>query len=345
MNFTIKTKDFLKLLNITSPALAAKSPLAALTYFKLRVLEGAVSVEANDMVTSIRAFAAVAYTSPGEVGVHGKSLVDVVSTIPAEEIAVSVVDNRLSIATKKSVVHLNVLGGEMFPATTLDEQKSWQPADGFFTVLDRVSFACSKDDNRPVLQGIYMKSGEVVAVDGHRLAIVYNNFTLPRPVIIPSSAVNQLRKVFADKLEISFGTSEIYFRQPGFIASVRLMDGDFPNYAAVIPSGDFESASAKKADLLTAIAVVSSLGDTQKYTEFLFTPNKLLVSAKADLGEACYDVDVNYGGEFKTAFNAQYIKESLSRCQDDVTLELRGKNAPIVIKGGDYLHVIMPKRS
>src|SRR5215831_18010337 len=120
-------------------------------------------------------------------------------------------------------------------------------------LIDRTRFAISTEETRYYLNGIYLHattSGEVkvlraVATDGHRLA----RFEMPLPagaaempgIIVPRKAVGELRKLLDEadgRVEVALSDAKIRFVVGGVTLTSKLIDGTFPDYQRVIPTGN-----------------------------------------------------------------------------------------------------------
>ena len=130
------------------------------------------------------------------------------------------------------------------------------PARTLAELIDRTRFAISTEETRYYLNGIFLHVSDedqpvlkAAATDGHRLA----RYTLPQPdgaagmpdVIVPRKAVAELRKLLEESLdgnvEIDLSASKVRFTlggEGGVVLTSKLIDGTFPDYSRVIPTGN-----------------------------------------------------------------------------------------------------------
>ena len=121
------------------------------------------------------------------------------------------------------------------------------------SLIDRTRFAISTEETRYYLNGIYLhatKNDEVpvlraVATDGHRLARV--EIAAPEGaagmpgVIVPRKTVLELRKLVdegEDEVQIALSDTKIRCAIGEAALTSKLIDGTFPDYDRVIPTGN-----------------------------------------------------------------------------------------------------------
>jgi DNA polymerase-3 subunit beta len=133
--------------------------------------------------------------------------------------------------------------------------------------------------------------------------------------------------------------------------TARLIEGQFPNYEAVIPKahpGRLITARGGLSGALRRVAVMAE--ERNKPVKLALSPASLKVSASSqELGEAEEILDVEYAGEeMVIGFNSRYLLEAMAALEkDQVVLEIKDAQSPGIIKsveGEGYCCVIMPMR-
>src|SRR5206468_383108 len=131
----------------------------------------------------------------------------------------------------------------------------------------------------------------------------------------------------------------------------RLIEGQFPNYEAVLPKAHPSKMTVARGALVAALRRVSVMADERnKPVKIMLTPGTLkLASSSQELGEAEETLEVEYvGGEITIAFNSRYVLDALGAIDKDaVIFELKDGLSPGVVKSGEddgYRCVIMPMR-
>src|SRR5713226_3887771 len=212
-------------------------------------------------------------------------------------------------------------------------------------MLAQTSFAISHDETRYALNGILLvlqeKDVQMVATDGHRLAT--SKRSLGRGVggmtgIVPRKAIIEIMRVLGagEDVQIAITENQFVLQMPNFVMTARLIEGQFPNYEAVIPKGHPGKLALSRPALTAALRRVAVMAEERnKPVKLSLTPASLKLSASSsELGEAEEALAVDYAGEeVSIAFNSRYILDALSPMEDDaVVLEFKDALSPGVIK-------------
>jgi DNA polymerase-3 subunit beta len=131
----------------------------------------------------------------------------------------------------------------------------------------------------------------------------------------------------------------------------KLIDGRFPEYQRVMPSGSDKEVEANKGNLRQSLNRASILSN-EKYRGIRFSlqPNLLQLQAhNPEQEEAEEELEVQYqGDELNIGFNVGYLIDAISVIEEDeVIIELKDTNSSALMygKGNDESkYVIMPMR-
>src|SRR2546425_6974229 len=164
-------------------------------------------------------------------------------------------------------------------------------------MLAQTSFAISHDETRYALNGILLvlqeKDVQMVATDGHRLAV--SKRSLGRGVggmtgIVPRKAIIEIMRVLGagEDVQIAITENQFVLQMPSFVMTARLIEGQFPNYEAVIPKthpGRLVVSRSAFAAALRRVAVMAE--DRNKPVRLALTPTALRLTASSQgLGDA-----------------------------------------------------------
>jgi len=154
-----------------------------------------------------------------------------------------------------------------------------------------------------------------------------------------------------EDVQIAITENQFVLQMPNFVMTARLIEGQFPNYEAVLPKGHPGRLQLSRSALQAALRRVSVIAEERnKPVKFTLTPASLKVSASSqDLGDAEEGLEVDYAGEEVTiGFNSRYLLDALSPIEKDaVIFEFKDGLSPGVIKSVEddgYCCVIMPMR-
>jgi DNA polymerase-3 subunit beta len=247
------------------------------------------------------------------------------------------------------------------------------------SLIDRLAFAMCNEETRYYLNGVYFHrfdAGEGVELlrcattDGHRLARAQVKLpegaeTLPQTgVIVPRKAVSVIRKLIdhmgaaADgddprTVEVSVSAARIRLDFDGTLFTSKLVDGTFPDYSRVIPTGNDKLLKADKATLREAVERVAAIASEKTRAVKLSAGKDLITLAvtSPEAGTATEEVAADYGAaEIEVGFNTRYLSEVLARVDGNtVVLELGDPQGPVLLRAHgegdpDALFVLMPMR-
>src|SRR5207249_3353844 len=164
-------------------------------------------------------------------------------------------------------------------------------------MLGQTSFAVSHDETRYALSGVLFvfqgKDIRMVATDGHRLAMSVRS--LGKGVggatgIVPRKAVTEIMRVLgaSEEVQVAITENQFVLQMPNFVMTARLIDGQFPNYEAVIPKSHPGKLVAVRGTLSAALRRVSVMAEERnKPVKLALSPASLKVTASSqELGEA-----------------------------------------------------------
>jgi DNA polymerase-3 subunit beta len=179
---------------------------------------------------------------------------------------------------------------------------------------------------------------------------------LSKGVILPRKGLSELKKLLesGDDGTVSLGFKE----NMGLVIKdkvelfMRLIDGDFPDYTKVIPTGNPNIAKLDHDELLQALRRVSILSSERyKGIKMEFTDGRVSISANnPDLGEAVEEIEADYKGKgLSIGFNARYLIDVLGVLtgEGEIDIELKDELSPSIIRKSGiegYLYVLMPMR-
>jgi DNA polymerase-3 subunit beta len=261
-----------------------------------------------------------------------------------------------------------VLPTEDFPAMTAGTlpHKFALPAQTLRGLIDRTRFAISTEETRYYLNGIYIhatKSGGVdvlraVATDGHRLA----RLEMPLPdgaakipgVILPRKTVMEVRKLIdetAGAVQVSLSDTRVRFAFGDAVLVSKLIDGAFPDYERVIPSGNDKTMEVDRKLFAAAVDRVATIS-TEKSRAVKLAATKGLLSLTAnspDAGTASEEIEVSYQGPaIEIGFNARYLLDIAEQLEgENAAFKMADAASPTILgdaADASALYVLMPMR-
>jgi len=365
MKFTIDRDSLMKPLQQVAGVVERRQTLPILSNILLTIKNNQLSMIGTDLEVEMQTHASLVGAEQGEITVPARKLLDICRALPDQaSIQFSLTENRMVIRSGKSRFVLSTLPAAEFPNIEVNDNiLSFSISQSILkNAIERSYFAMAQQDVRYYLNGMLLevRPGRIrtVATDGHRLALCDESFdpdsTLDIQVILPRKAVLELSRLLSDsddlvKLELSSSHVRITLAKASFTS--KLIDGRFPDYERVMPTGEPQVVTADKDALrqsLTRTAILSN----EKYRGIRFRLSPGLLSLQAhnpEQDEAEEEVEIDYAGDEMTiGFNVGYLLDVLGTIDsDDVKIAVADANSSSLITNANSdgcRYVIMPMR-
>lgn len=371
MKISIERATLLKAVAQAQSVVERRNTIPILANVLIEAEGASVSFRATDLDIEVVDRAVAQVERAGATTVSAVMLHEIVRKLP-DGALVNLTDDaatgRLIITAGRSTFNLATLPKEDFPVMATSEYSSnfSAPAPVLRRLFDKAKFAISTEETRYYLNGIYMhvstgESGPVlrcVATDGHRLARI--DAPLPEGatgmpgVIVPRKTVGELRKLLDDdeaQIAVSVSETKIRFATPGIMLTSKVIDGTFPDYTRVIPTGNtrrLEVDAAEFAKAVDRVATVSS--ERSRAVKLSLDEDRLILSVNApDSGAAEEELAVAYGDErLEIGFNAKYLLEIASQVdRENAVFLFNSSGDPTLMREGNDMsavYVVMPMR-
>ena len=357
----------LKPLQTVAGIVERRHTLPILANVLLRKEGPAVSFLASDVEIQIQTTAEL---GPGPEAaattLSAKKLIDILRALPeGVEVALRLDERRATIQAGKSRFSLQTLGAEEFPTVALSDgfNASFSlPQKQLKHLFQMVHFAMAQQDIRYYLNGVLMLTdGElvrVVATDGHRLAYcqarVEGAELARHEVIIPRKTVLELQRLLADSdepVQIDMATSQVRLRFGEVEMVSKLVEGKFPDYQRVIPSGYTKYMVGNRETLIASLGRASILtSDKFKGVRLSLAPGVVRVQTNnAEQEEAVDEIEVDYTAEpMEIGFNVSYLQDVLANLKtEQVQIGFGDANSSALLTvpdDEDFKYVVMPMR-
>lgn len=372
MQLTVQQEDLHRGLSAVSRAVPARSTLPITGHILLEAEGEQLRLSATDVETIVITYTIAAEVQEeGSITLPSRLLSDFVATLPHQPIELSLAgrSRQVSLSCARNEASIGGQDAEDFPPIPpVEEGVSLQLApDVFRRAVSQVEFAAATDDSRPVLTGVHFGIDDSIlrlaAADGFRLAVhsleIPEN-SLERDAIVPARALGELVRLLTevqDPITVTFNTAntQVLFDLGHATLVAQLIQGTFPNYEQLIPSGHTTRTEIAVSEFMRETRIASIFArDGSGIVRLVATPGqdsapgRLLVTARAEeVGNNEGEMDALVEGEeAKIAFNSRYLIEVLQVLDADrVSIETSAPSSPGVLRPvGDeqYVHVVMP---
>jgi DNA polymerase-3 subunit beta len=365
MEIRLSRNEFVSELAPMQGIVERKTTIPILSHLLLTARGDKLHLAATDLDVSLTSGCEAEIRQEGGIAVQAKKLMEIIRSLTGDEVLLVQEEPRvLTIRAGRSRFKIHGLPPDDFPTLPVveDGQSVEIPFASFRRMISKVLFAVSAEESRFQLNGalLKLKEGglEMVATDGHRLALVEAGLNDGvggnDSVLVPRKALQELLRIEGDgNLTYRRGEHHLSFRLGRRELICRILEGTFPDYERVIAKDNDKRVVFDRKPLAEAVQRVSLLtGERARAVRLQFAPDQMVISAaNPDLGEAVEEVACEYEGpEFRLGINPDYLRDFLSAVDTDrVRLELKDENTQCVgypLEGPDtrYLCVIMPMR-
>jgi DNA polymerase-3 subunit beta len=370
MELSIERNELLAGLYLVQGVVERRTTIPILANVLLQANDGTVTLSATDNEVGIRRLCTASAKKKGAITTGARRLYEMVREFPEGEIRIRSLENHwIEVSAGRSRFRLMGLDPREFPAipepsAAAREQTIRLSAAVLSEMIEYTLFAVSGDETRANLNGIFVESVEpgrlrMVATDGHRLAMVTRSVEraeLAKGIILARKSIMELRKVIEGAAEetvaICVDGGVAHAERGPIQLSMRLVEGEFPDYQQVVPAKSENVAEVPNARLAAALRRVSIVSSERtRGVKLQFQDHKLeLSSINPDVGEGVEEVELEYDGPaVAIGFNARYLIDALAVLPADnpIQIGLNDDVSPGVIRQGgdpDYCYIVMPMR-
>ncbi len=370
MKATIERATLLKGLSHVQSVVERRNTIPILSNVLIEAAAGGgLKLMATDLDLQIVETVDAAVDQPGATTISAHTLFDIARKLPeGSQVSLTAAEGKMLVTAGRARFNLATLPRDDFPVIAEGDlpTKFDLPAATLRQIIDKTRFAISTEETRYYLNGIYLHVAEdnggavlkAAATDGHRLARV----TVPQPsgaagmpgVIIPRKCVAELRKLLDEvdgSVEVSLSGTKIRFGLGTAILTSKLIDGTFPDYSRVIPTGNDKLLKIDPKSFMQGVDRVATIASEKtRAVKMTLDRDKITLSVTSpENGTAAEEVPGDYASlGFEIGFNARYLMDILGQIEgDSVEVHLADAAAPTLIREGDKapaLYVLMPMR-
>ena len=367
MEFTIGRSELLAGLYLPQGIVDRRTTIPILGNVLIQAVGDGVLIAATDQEIAVRRQCTAAVQRKGSLTAGARKLYEMVREIPEGDVRIKQQDNNwIEVSAGKSRFRLVGLDPREFPSMPeppADEPAIRMSGETLNEMIEYTLFSVSGDETRANLNGIYAERTadgrlRMVATDGHRLAMVtraVERVELAKPLTLPRKAVLELRKVLEvgeESIDLSVQGGVAHASRGRVQMSMRLVEGEFPDYHQVVPAKSERHASMESASLLAALRRVSVVSSERTHgVKLQFEHGRLeLTTINPDVDEASEEIDIEYASEpVGIGFNARYLMDVLGVLPSDKRIEigLTDEVSPGVLRpvdDADYRYIVMPMR-
>jgi len=350
MKFIVSSIALLKKLQIVGGVINSSNTIPVLDHFLFELENSSLTITASDLETTMSTTIDVDSESKGKLAIPSKLLLDTLKTFPEQPLTFVVLENNIiEISSNHGKYALAYSDGEQFPKTIqLDNPSSTKlSSDVLLKAINNTLFAAGNDDLRPVMSGVFFQLSNnnltFVATDAHKLVkYTRSDFSASETAefIMPKKPLNLLKTILGDNgydVEVEYNNSNAKFILPETLIICRLIDGNYPNYEAVIPKENPNVLTIDRVQFLNSVKRVSIFSNKT-------THQIRLRAAGAELNISAEDLDFSnkaeerltcdyQGDDIQIGFNSRFLLEMLNNLESsEIKLEMSLPNRAGILK-------------
>lgn len=362
---TAERDALLKPIQTVSGIVERRHTLPILSNLLLTKTGNELSFLATDIEVQISTKAACESGQDVATTVAARKLLDILRALPGNaQVSLDLNNKKLNIKAGKSRFSLQTLAAEDFPTVSQapDFKTSFSVNQkALKALIALVQYAMAQQDIRYYLNGLLLiiEKGQVkvVATDGHRLAfaaLAIDSDVERQEVIIPRKTILELERLLEDSdepIRVDIASTQVRFQFGNVELVSKLVEGKFPDYQRVIPSGYKNTFGIAREELIGCLQRAAILTNEKfKGVRCVIGEGSLKISCtNTDQEEAEEEAEIDYHGEIiDIGFNVTYLLDVLTHIKSEtIFISLGDANSSALFTTADnidFKYVVMPMR-
>lgn len=370
MKIICEKENLLKGLSSVVRGSGIRSTLPILEGILIQTNNNKIKITTYDLEIGIEYIVDCKVEEEGSTVVNAIMFSEIIRKLPNTEIKITINENNLLIIEcEGSLYKLSTMNSEEFPElpkintenSIIIEQNTLK------NMIRKTIYAVSLEETRPIFTGclfeILNNTLNVVAVDGFRMGWIKNNLqekTSNFKAVIPGKTLNEVNKIISDsfeKIKIGVSKNQAVFEMENCKIVTRTLDGEFLNYASVIPQKWETKIKINKNTIQSSLErlILISSATIEKEKKYPVKINieigKMIMSCRNQTGDAKEEIILTTEGkELEIGINPKYFLDALKTIDDEeIYIEFGTNISPCIIKPIDettqsYVYMILPIR-
>ena len=372
MKFIVSSSELLSHLQAVNKVISNKNSLPILDNFLFKLENEILVITASDLETTLTTeiHDVSMVEEEGVIAIESKRLLDTLKSFPEQPLTFTMgeADTSMTIFSENGEFNFTTYPAEDFPLPpeikTEETKDITLNSSILLEGINKTLFATGDDELRPVMNGIFMEIFpeymNFVASDAHKLVRyrrndaktgIEDNFILPKK---PASLLKNILPKDAEAISIKFDKRNAFFSFGKYHLICRLVEGDFPNYSAVIPTANPNKMTINRMDFANSLRRVAVFSNQASLLVKLdIKEEQLKIEAQdIDFNVSAYEnLSCDYQGEaIEIGFKASFLSDILSNINSaDIIVELSDPSRAGVlipydkeVEEEDLLMLLMP---
>ena len=372
----VDKKEITPVLSMVQSIVDKKTIMNIINNVLITAEDGGLSIEATDLEISYRTRIKADVKEPGSITVSAKKIYEIIRELQTDLVKIEEIENNWMriYVDDKAEYKIAGLPPDDFPKFRGFSEEGFVSlnSDLIKELITKTIYSVSYDDRKYALSGILMEIGKpeeseglyriaMVSSDGHRLSLIERQIEIPEglpsemedlSIIIPRKGAAEIKKFcdVSENINLKVEENFLYCTAADNQLTIRLIDGTFPDYKAIIPEEQKNIISFNRLEVLGAIRRISILSSDAAFRGVKISIDGSVMELESldkKMGQASETMTVSYQGEpMVVAFNAKYIEDTLKIMKSETAFFIiKDEDSPCIIKGSDdegFLALVMP---
>ena len=371
MKFVVSSTELLNHLQAISRVINTKNTLPILDNFLFHLEKKELTITSSDLEsTMITRIQLENVTGEGSIAIPARILTDSLKEFSEQPLTFDINMDTLAVVINSENGKFSVVGqkGGEYPQIPVirEDKKSLVRLNGEILMngITKTLFATADDELRPVMNGIFIElhadNMTFVASDAHKL-VRYKRTDVSSETessfILPKKPAGLLKNILGrekNDVMLEFDDKNAFFTLTDYKLICRLVEGNYPNYAAVIPTKNPNKLTVDRVDFYNSLRRVSVFSNpASNLVKLQLASNQVTVSAQdIDFSISAYEkVKCQFDGDsMEIGFKSVFLIEILSNLSSqEVIIELSDPSRAGILlpaekenENEDVLMLLMP---
>lgn len=363
MKLKVTQENLAKALNnVARIAMSSRNPLPILNNVLIKTIDNRLSISATNLEIAITEKIGSKVQTEGAITVPARLMQEYITNLPGGVLDLELDEYKLHISSDQYKSTINGVIADEFPVVPeIKDGLKWSIPAKECRGLNKVIFAASSDETRPVLTGVFLKTNNgalfAAATDSYRLAEKKLIKTAQKiSLLIPATALQELLRILPDsleKIEVFTDNQQVLFKAGDIELVTRLIDANYPDYKKLIPT-NFATKAVVDRDEFITITKVSSLFARESAGSITIKTDvdskKIsITSIASQLGENISSAEAEVTGDGEVTLNSKYLLDALNALNTKkINFSFNGKLDPCVVGSDEapgHTYLVMPLKS
>lgn len=366
MKLSVLQENLYKSLQDISKFVPTKPQLPILSTLLIEAGEGQLTLYATDLHTGMKTSIGGKVSESGRIAIPSRVFVEYIASLQAGLIELETSEDGITVKGERSRATFQTSAAEDYPPFPKYGGKGISfSKEEFVSLVECGGMAAGIDESRPILSSVLidMKGSEISAVstDGYRLSkkkMARKEGGGDQQVLLPAKSLKEVTRIIAKgdakKVEIILSDE---LRQASIVAGdsvflLRVIDGSFPDYHAIVPDTFSEEISFDREEALVNLrrAMIFSRESSSIVKLTLGKTELGFLSSSSAVGEQSGNIPAKLErGEGKEiAFNGKYLQDFLSMAgEESIHFFMNESLKPgkfMIEKDDSFYYIVMPFR-